>query len=244
MHSDHGRSFENKFISSLCKLYSVQKSRTSPYHPSGNAQCERFNRIMNNLLKTLDAEKKRKWPQHLAELVHAYNSTPHASTGYAPYFLFMGRQPRLHIDNVLNIQAEDEDSDLDEWVILHQKKLQSALQQASRKLNQKAAERQTRHNKNIIVQHLEPEIKVLGRKPVQGRNKIQDIWDSIPYVVLQRILESNAYKVQPIAGSGRVKTANRIDLLDCRILDSTDSTASHSDVEESSSDSDSEVVVE
>ena len=63
--------------------------------------------------------------------------------------------------------------------------------------------------------------------------------------MLERILDSNAYRVQPVDGSGRVKTANRIDLLDCTFLESTESNipASNADVE-SSSDSDSDVLVE
>ena len=67
------------------KLYGVEQSFTSPYNPRGNAFCERFNRTLFGLLKTLKSEEKADWPSHLPALVFAYNATPHASTGYQPY---------------------------------------------------------------------------------------------------------------------------------------------------------------
>ena len=42
IHSDQGRSFDNEIIASLCKMYGIRQSTTTPYNPRGNSQCEQF----------------------------------------------------------------------------------------------------------------------------------------------------------------------------------------------------------
>ena len=54
-------------------------------------------------METLTNEKKNAWPKYLADLVLAYNSSTHEPTGYSPYFMMFGRQPRLPIDAAMGI---------------------------------------------------------------------------------------------------------------------------------------------
>ena len=68
-------------------MYGIKQSTTTPYNPSGNSTCERFNHMVHDLLKLLDKEQKANWPMHLSSLVFAYNATAHSVTGYQPYEL-------------------------------------------------------------------------------------------------------------------------------------------------------------
>ena len=234
IHSDQGRCFEGKIIEQLCMLYGIKKSKTTPYHPTGNAQCERFNRSLHNLLRTLSEEQKRKWPDYIRELVFGYNCAIHSSTGYSPYFLMMGMEPKLPIDNILNLRFDDisnSNTSLDQWVIEHQKRMAVAYHNANRRLEAKAQERRARHNIKVKGDDsLHPGDHVLVRKRVLGRNKIQDTWGSMVYVVIRRVQDTSAYVIKAIDGFGDTKAINRVDLKLCRSSDSRfDSNISDSD---------------
>ena len=99
IHIDQGRSFDNKVIEQLCKIYGVKQSTTTPYNPHGNSPCKRLNHTLQNLLKTLSKDQKPKWPVHLSVLVFAYNAMPHLTTGYQPYQLMFGHKPQTSCDN-------------------------------------------------------------------------------------------------------------------------------------------------
>ncbi|KAJ8390423.1 hypothetical protein AAFF_G00103580, partial [Aldrovandia affinis] len=77
IHSDQGRNFESQLIQQLCSFYGVQKTHTTPYHPQGNGQCERFNRTLHSLLQTLPPAKKLDWPNYLPHVTFSYNTTIH-----------------------------------------------------------------------------------------------------------------------------------------------------------------------
>ena len=92
--SDQGHNFESKLIANLCQVAAVQKLRTSPYHPQTNEQCEQFNSTLLNIVGTLTPEQKKDWKTYGPAMVHAYNCTKITATGFSPYYLLSGREPR------------------------------------------------------------------------------------------------------------------------------------------------------
>lgn len=93
----------------LCWIYNVIKSRTTPYHPEDNGLCERFNRTVHDLLRSLPPEQKRRWPQAFPQALFAYNTTQHSSTGYSPFKLMFGLKVQLPVDFLLGKAEEEAD---------------------------------------------------------------------------------------------------------------------------------------
>lgn len=210
LHSDQGRNFESAVIAELCKLYGVKKTRTTPHHPQGNPQCERFNRTLHDLLRTLPPEKKRRWPEHLAELVYAYNVTPHSSTGYSPFHLLFGIQPHLPIDALL---GQDPDADQgQDWLNAHKERLRDAHLRAKEYAERKAADRVTQQEEKVYCPAVEVGQYVYLRYRPPGRNKIQDAWSSTMYKVIE--VQGSTYAVEPIEG-GQIKRVHRSNLRPC-----------------------------
>ena len=52
------------------------------------------------MIGKLGEDRKADWPSHLAEIVHAYNATQSAVTGYSPHYLMFGQWPRLPVNFV------------------------------------------------------------------------------------------------------------------------------------------------
>lgn len=221
IHSDRGRNFESALIAELCQVYGIRKSRTTAYHPAGNGQCERFNRTLHDRLRTLPNEKKNKWPQYLPEIVYAYNSTPHSSTGYTPHFLFFGREPVLPIDRFLGLDDGTTGTDnVDQWVADHYRRIEDAFAKASERTQKEAARRNRLNNANAEDTSLPIGARVfLKDHSHRGRHKIQDVWSSVPHVVIDRPFPNgNVYVVKPVYDQGESKTVNRAELRDASHL--------------------------
>uniref|UniRef100_A0A3B3WQN0 Gypsy retrotransposon integrase-like protein 1 n=1 Tax=Poecilia mexicana TaxID=48701 RepID=A0A3B3WQN0_9TELE len=213
IHSDQGRNFESKLVHQLCKVYKIEKSRTTPYHPEGNGQCERFNRTLHDLLRTLSPEQKRRWPRHISQVTFAYNTTVHQSTGMTPYFLMFGRKPQLPVDFFVGLSESDGGPDLplEEWVEEHQKSLHAAYETVHQKVESRRAQRH--QDEDVAPDFLEGDLVYARNHSVRGRSKIQDFYDSTPYQVVRPPSERGVvYSIAPVGQEGPLRQVHRVEL--------------------------------
>ena len=242
--SDQGRNFESDFIKELCKIAGVKKLHTTPYHPQGNGQCERFNSTLCNMLGTLSEEEKSDWKSYLGCITHAYNCTKHASTTYSPYYLMFGRHPRLPIDVEFGSNCGD-NSSKSRYVQKLRRRLNYAYQKATKVANQQANKYKSSYDKAIGGPQLQEKdlvlVKIVAHK---GRHKLHDKWEPEEYVVVEQpIAGTPVYRVQPVTG-GNIKTLHRNLLLPLGVKLEPDYDSDDSILDEDDSSSDELVILE
>ena len=180
LHSDQGRNFESRLVGLLCHHYGIHKSRTNPYHPSGNGVCERFNATMHQLLRTLPENDKASWPKHVKELVYYYNTTRHRSTGHSPFTLLYGRAPTLPLDHLLNRQVEEKHCPPPGSYLQRHLEYLDHLRRAVPGASQPSPAEDQLLGHTVVK---EGDLVLLRSHPL-GRNKIQDKYKEEPFRVV------------------------------------------------------------
>ncbi len=96
--TDQGTPFMSRLMADLCTLLKVKQLRTSVYHPQTDGLVERFNQTLKQMLRRVVAEDKRDWDLMLPYVLFGIREVPQASTGFTPFELLFGRQPRGLLD--------------------------------------------------------------------------------------------------------------------------------------------------
>ena len=222
IHSDQGPEFINGLFRNLSKISGVKQTRTTPYHPSGNGQTERFNRTLISMLRTLTDTEKSNWKQSLPKLVHAYNCTRSDATGYAPYFLVFGRKPRLPIDLILS-ETEAGVRNCPQYVNDWTNSMKEAYRIANETIEKVRERSHKQYDKRLNYSTLDVGDNVLFRNFERsiGTSKLKSYWDKEVYQVVEKKGDGPVYCIQPLSG-GKLKTVHRNLLLPCSFLPISD----------------------
>lgn len=225
IHSDQGRNFVGSVITQLCTALGMSKSQTTPYHPMGNGQCERFNRTLIGMLRTLNPDQKADWKSRIGALVHAYNCTRHDTTGYSPFFLMFGRDPKLPLDIAFGIGDRDGDQSLTSYVKSLRKRMRESYQLALDSSRIARGRQKALYDARVRGAVLAVGDRVLVRVLAfgEGPHKLADRWDQMPHrVISQPNSEIPVYIVEREDGQGRRRTLHRNHLLPIGYLHGVD----------------------
>ena len=76
----------------------TKKANTTAYHPQTDGLVENINRTLVAMIAKHAKTFGRNWDTYLSQLLFAYRTKPHESTGESPFFLLYGRDARLPTD--------------------------------------------------------------------------------------------------------------------------------------------------
>ena len=197
--TDRGMSFENYLFHDICEMAKIKKLCTGSYRPQTNGQCERFNKTLLNMLGTLPNDVKKRWQDWVPTLTHAYNCTTSKVTGYSPYFLIYGRQPRLPIDIKYVVNITDSYSDCKSYATKLEHHLKWAYEAAQRHIDKETSRYKEYYDRNFCCVALRDGDLVLVRINKFGTDcKIVDKWEQDPWEVLSHKEDSPLFEVRNV----------------------------------------------
>ena len=182
---DQGGEFENDIHHELQQYMGTKRIRTTPYNPSGNGQCERMNKTILQMLRTLGENQKSKWKDHLNTLVHGYNCTKNSTTGFSPFYLMFGRKPLLPIDLILGRVSESPKSHkqyLNHWRGVMKEAYLIASENSE---GRKGADRERRSEKAKLGMLEKGDRVLIKNKEKGGPGKLRSFWEQDIYVVVE-----------------------------------------------------------
>ena len=101
LHTDQGSDFCSELLLEVCKIFGIEKTRSSPYHPQGNGMVERHSRVVADVFSKYCANNPSGWDQKILYLKFVYNTTIHKTTGQTPFSLVFGEECKYPIDLLL-----------------------------------------------------------------------------------------------------------------------------------------------
>lgn len=216
MLTDQGRNFESGLIKEMCARLKIDKRTTSAYHPQCNGQTERFNRTMNSMLAQYVASNQSDWDQWLPSVLFAYRTAVHESTGFSPYKLLFGREPKQPIDFLVPVPNTSLSNDTPQAYFSALKlSMDSIQEQARSNLKHSQTSQKIYHDQSVTADKFAIGDLVLVYNPVlRGFPKFQKHWEG-PYIVLSRMARGVTYLLRLADGSDKFLTVHRNRLKRC-----------------------------
>ena len=193
--SDRLANFMSSVINKMCKILGMKKLQTMPYHPQTSGLVERLHQMIMRMIRKLGEDKKADWPSHLAEIVHAYNATCSAVTGYSLHYLMFGWRPRLPVDfyfpTIGSTEAPTREASakhVDEYVASVWDRLRTTLREAQTQSMAETHQQKWYYDRKIGTVNLKPGDLVLAKADAfKEKRKIKDRWEEDTCEVVHQI---------------------------------------------------------
>ncbi len=98
--TDRGRNFLATGLEYYLSTLMVKHLKTSAYHPRTNGKVEAFNGTLGRMLAKAVGGIRNKWDEFLEEALFNCRVKKHRVTGFSPFFLVYGVEPKVPGDTV------------------------------------------------------------------------------------------------------------------------------------------------
>ena len=100
---DRDPRFTSRFFKAYMDIAQTKVAPSTAYHPQTDGQTERVNRVIEDVLRCYVSDQGENWHLYLRAAEFAINNSVQASTGFTPFYLNYGRNPRMPFDHELSV---------------------------------------------------------------------------------------------------------------------------------------------
>ena len=93
--SDNGTAFVGELTKELMRRSQVAQAHSTTCHPQTNGLVERQNGTLVSMLRVYCSRYMTDWDRYLPQVMGAYNSTQHSTTGVSPHMMLTGHEKSL-----------------------------------------------------------------------------------------------------------------------------------------------------
>ncbi|KRX35047.1 Retrovirus-related Pol polyprotein from transposon [Trichinella murrelli] len=194
--NDQGRNFESELVKGVCQLYGVTKTRATVYHPKSDGLVERMNRTLLDMLAKASIDHPEDWDVYLDQVLLAYRTSVHCTTGATPCRVLLGRELRLPVDLMYGVPTDAQMRSAGEYVQHLRRDLERVYEVVRKKAGREQRRQKAWKDRKAYGPVYEPGDQVWMQLPT--KTKLGAYWDG-PYQV-QRKLDWNTYRVEKVRG--------------------------------------------
>jgi hypothetical protein len=181
--SDRSKSFLNMVVEELLKISKTSHLKTSSYHPRTNGAGERPHATFNSILSKLCQGYPERWSRFVSRAVLAMRTRIHSTTGYSPFYLVYGLEPRLPGDSPpVDLFDFPEQLDVEEFTRRELESLGVARGIAYEKTQEQAERMKSRYDNDNNVSNHRFVIGEFVKMKNHNRTKFQGRWVG-PYII-------------------------------------------------------------
>ena len=199
LHSDRGGNVETaEILKALYKMLEITKTANVAYRPQTDGTAERMVGTLKTMLWKYCQENPRNWTNCLDQVLFAYRTAVHSSTGFSPFFLDKGRLPRLPLHlmmgtDVTNVLGDSYSQAA--YTLYH--RLQDAYLAANESIKSKQISSKKRYDAKINVQRFVEGEWAYVWKPAPRDCDHKKFYDHFrgPFRIVKKLTD-HLYKIQ------------------------------------------------
>ena len=196
--SDRGPNLLSNLMLDICDIMGMKKVNTTAYHPQTDGLVENFNRTLRAMIAKHAKKFGCEWDVYLPQLLFAYRTKPHESTGESPFYLLYGRDAKLPTETAFTRPWSPYLVDIEDY----RTELTVGLTESWKQAKQNVCKAQTKQKKYYDHRSKEIDFKVGERvmvyMPQEAQGKNHKL--ALPYHGPYRILEvqTNCLLLRPV----------------------------------------------